>query len=139
MTKTSTDQAQALWASMPFIELLGAELVAAGPQEVRGRVAWDPARCTDGGVLHGGLLMALADSTGALCAFLNLPDDRHATTTIESKTNFLRAVRGGDVTATSRPLHAGRRVAVVETELCDEDGRLVAKVTQTQAVIAPAG
>jgi uncharacterized protein (TIGR00369 family) len=123
-----------LWASMPFTGVLGAELLAADAAEVRARVAWDPARCTAGGVLHGGLLMALADSCGALCAYLNVAGEAPATATIESKTNFLRAVRSGGVTATSRPLHVGGRTIVAETELHDDDGRLVAKTTQTQAI-----
>lgn len=85
--------------------------------------------------MHGGVLMALADSLGGLCAFLNLPEGAAGTTTIESKTNFLRAVTGGRVRAVSRPLHAGRMVIVVDTELRDDEGRLVARVTQTQAVL----
>jgi 1,4-dihydroxy-2-naphthoyl-CoA hydrolase len=120
---------------MPFTTLLGVEAAAAGPDEVRLRLAWDPARCTSFGVLHGGTLMALADSAGAWCAFLNVPPGA-ATTTIESKTNFLRAVRSGFVDAVARPLHVGRTTIVVESELRDEPGKLVAKVTQTQAVIA---
>ena len=86
--------------------------------------------------MHGGVLMALADTVGAWCAFLNLPEGA-GTTTIESKTNFLRAVRGGTVQATARPLHVGRTVVVVDTEFRDDDERLVARVTQTQAVLNP--
>ena len=92
-------------------------------------------RCTAGGMLHGGVLMSLADSAAAVCAFLNLPEGSSGTTTVESKTNFLRAVREGLVTASSTPLHKGRRFIVVETELTDDQERLVAKVTQTQAVL----
>jgi uncharacterized protein (TIGR00369 family) len=119
--------------TMPFTRLLGAEAVAAGADRVCTRLAWDQSLCTSGGVLHGGALMALADSTGAWCAFLNLPEGA-STTTIESKTNFLRAVRSGFVEASSSPLHVGRTVVVVDTELRDDRGRLVARVTQTQAV-----
>jgi uncharacterized protein (TIGR00369 family) len=124
-----------MFETMPFMRLLGAEAVAAGAEEVRIRLGWDPSLCTSGGVLHGGALMALADSAGAWCAFLNLPDGM-ATTTIESKTNFLRAVRSGVVEAMARPLHVGRTVVVVDTEVRDGQGRLVARVTQTQAVLA---
>lgn len=120
---------------MPFARTLGVVLVAADPEEVRGRLAWRPELCTAGGVLHGGALMALADSTGALCAYLNLPAGATATTTIESKTNFLRAVGGGHVEAVSRPVHLGRRVAVVSTDLADDRGRPVARVTQSQLVL----
>lgn len=79
--------------------------------------------------------MALADSTGGACAFLNLPAGAQGTTTVESKTNFLRGVRDGYVEAVSRPLHIGRTVVVVETEVRDAGNRLVAKVTQTQLVL----
>jgi len=101
---------------------------------VRGRLLWAPERCTTGGVLHGAVLMALGDTLGAICAFLNLPAGA-GTTTIESKTNFFRAVRGGHVEGVTRPLHVGRRVIVVQTDLSDADGRRVAQVTQTQAVL----
>ena len=89
---------------MPFARLLGLELTAAAPDEVRGTLAWDESRCTTGGVLHGGALMSLADTVGAVCAFLNLPEGA-GTTTVESKTNFLRAVTEGQVEAVGRPLH----------------------------------
>jgi uncharacterized protein (TIGR00369 family) len=122
--------------TMPFSAVIGAEAIRASADEVQTRVAWDPARCTTGGVLHGGVLMALADTTGAWCAYLNVPPGSN-TTTIESKTNFLRAVRSGHVIATARPLHAGKQVIVVDTELRDDEARLVARVTQSQAVLAP--
>jgi len=125
-----------LGATMPFARHIGVEAIAASASEVRLRVAWDATRCTAGGVLHGGVVMALADTSGAWCAFLNLPAGA-STTTIESKTNFLRGVRAGHVTATSRPLHVGRTTIVVDTELRDDDGKLVARTTQTQAVQAP--
>ena len=127
-----TEQAQ---AAMPLARTLGIELLAASPEEVRARLGWAERLCTAGGVLHGGALMALADTAGAYCAFLNLPDGSGGTGTIESKTNFLRPVRGGHVEAVSRPLHAGRTTIVVDTDLFDAGGRRVARVTQTQAVL----
>src|SRR3954466_7368073 len=120
--------------AMPFSASLGAEVVSATKDEVRLRVAWTPERCTAGGVLHGGLLMALADTAGAWCAFLHVPEGA-STTTVESKTNFLRGVRDGHVEAVARPLHTGRSFIVVDTELRDDQDRLVARVTQTQAVL----
>jgi 1,4-dihydroxy-2-naphthoyl-CoA hydrolase len=129
------EELAAVWSTMPFAQTLGLELLEAGPPEVRAWLAWDASLCTAGGVLHGGALMSLADSAAAVCAFLNLPEGAGGTTTVESKTNFLRAVREGAVTATSTPLHRGRRFVVVETELRDDSERLVAKVTQTQAVL----
>jgi 1,4-dihydroxy-2-naphthoyl-CoA hydrolase len=121
---------------MPFAKTLGVVFDVAGKDEVRAHLAWAPELCTSGGLLHGGVLMSLADSTGAACAFLNLPEGA-GTTTIESKTNFLRGVREGEggVVATSRPLHVGRKVMVVETDLRDDRKRLVARVTQTQMVL----
>ncbi len=122
---------------MPFAALVGAELLEISPELIRGRLAWAPERCTAGGLLHGGALMALADSVGGALAFLNLPEGAVGTATIESKTNFLRGVREGTVTSVSRPLHRGRTVIVIETELARDDGALVAKVIQTQAFNYP--
>ena len=121
---------------MPFARELGVEVTAATPEEVRGRLAWSERLCTAGGVMHGGVLMAFADTLGASCAFLNLPEGA-LTSTIESKTNFFRAVREGHVEAAARPLHVGRSTIVIQTDLSDAGGRRVAQVTQTQAVIGP--
>ena len=125
-----------LLAVVPFIATLGIEVVSASPEEVVGRLAWREELCTAGGALNGGALMSLADNMGGTCAFLNLPPGA-GTATISSSTNFLRGVREGYVTATSRPLRVGRTVIVVETELRDDDGRLAAHTTQAQAVIGP--
>jgi 1,4-dihydroxy-2-naphthoyl-CoA hydrolase len=122
-------------ATMPFGARLGVQLDAAAPDEVRGALDSAPELCTAGGVLHGGALMGLADSLGGLCAYLNLPEGGTGTATVESKTNFFRAVREGRVTAVARPLHVGRSFIVVETDLHDAQGRHVARVTQTQAVL----
>jgi uncharacterized protein (TIGR00369 family) len=97
---------------------------------------WALHLCTSGGVLHGGALMAIADTAGAACAVLNLPEGA-GTSTIESKTNFFRAVREGHVDAVTRPLHVGRSTIVVQTDLFDASGKRVAQVTQTQAVLTP--
>lgn len=121
---------------MPFARLIGAHLVAAAPEEVRGHLEWAPERCTTAEVLHGGALMAFADTVGAICAMLNLRPGE-GTSTIESKTNFFRAVRSGTVEAIARPLHVGRTTIVVQTDLRDDQGRRVAQVTQTQAVLTP--
>jgi uncharacterized protein (TIGR00369 family) len=120
-------------AQMPLGTTLGIRIFG-GPEEVDATVQWAPELCTAGGILHGGVLMTLADAAGAVCAFLNLPGGAR-TTTIESKTNFLGAVRDGEVLARSRPLHVGRTTIVVETDLFDASGRRVARTTQTQAVL----
>ena len=126
---------RAVRAAMPYAETLGIDFLVASPEEVRGRVAWEERLTTAAGLLHGGVLMGLADAVGAYCAFLNLPEGSTSTATIESKTNFFAAVRGGTVEACSRPLHRGSRTVVVETDLFDESGKHVARVTQTQAVL----
>lgn len=123
--------------TMPFAKLIGAELLEVTPELVRGRMEWTPERCTAGGLLHGGALMALADGCGGICAFFNLPEGAVGTATIESKTNFMRGVREGVVLSATRPLHKGRTTIVLETELTREDGKLIAKVTQTQAFLFP--
>jgi len=123
--------------AMPFAALVGIDLLEASSELVRGRLAWAPERCTAGDLLHGGALMALADTCGGVCAFLNLPEGAQGTATVESKTNFLRAVREGTITASTRPLHVGRTLVVLETELTRDDGSLVAKVTQSQAIHYP--
>ena len=123
-----------LLALMPFAGALGVELVSASAEEVVGRLAWAPERCTSGGVMHGGALVSLADSVGAVCAFLNLPPGA-GTSTVETKTNFFRPVSGGHALAVGRPLHVGRRFVTVQTDVRDDGARLVAQTTQTQAVL----
>jgi uncharacterized protein (TIGR00369 family) len=118
--------------SMPFAINLGIELLEARAELVRGTLDWMPDLCTTAAIMHGGALMTLADTCGGVCAFLNLPDGAQGTATIESKTNFLRAVRCGTITATTTPLHKGRTLIVVETTIEREDGKLAAKVTQSQ-------
>lgn len=127
------DMTEMVNEQMPLGATLGIRTTG-GPDEVEATLAWAPELCTADGVLHGGVLMALADSAGGVCAFLNLPPGA-TTATIESKTNFFAAVREGEVRARSRPLHRGRTTIVVETDLFGGGGRHVARTTQTQAVI----
>lgn len=133
MTKLTLRQ---LSEMIPLIETLDIELLEASVDRVRAQMAWSPARCTAGGVLHGGALMSLADTCGGICAFLNLPAGMSRTTTTESKTYLVRAVTEGIVTATSTPLHQGQTLAVIETVLTDDADRLVAKTAQTQMFLA---
>lgn len=132
--QTADDLTAMLHDLMPLSRTLDIRGVSQTDEEVVVELAWAPALCTTAGILHGGVLMALADTVGALCAFGKLPDGATGTTTIESKTNFLGAVREGTVVATSRPLHAGRTTIVVETEVRNGE-KLVSKTTQTQAVL----
>jgi uncharacterized protein (TIGR00369 family) len=133
---TLTMDTAGLHALVPLAETLGMRVVGGDKDRIELELDHRPDLCTSAGILHGGTLMALADTAGAVCAFLNLPEGA-GTTTIESKTNLLAAVTGGKVTATTTPLHVGGRVIVLETELHREDGRLAAKTTQTQAVLKP--
>lgn len=122
----------ALLDMIPFAAELGIELLETGPDLVRGRLPWTPQRTTTADVMHGGAIMSLADTCGGVCAYLNIPEGAHGTATIESKTNFLRAITRGAASATTRPLHRGRMLIVLETEITRDDGKLAAKVTQTQ-------
>jgi 1,4-dihydroxy-2-naphthoyl-CoA hydrolase len=125
-----------LHRSMSLCATLGMRAEVFSPEEVTLVLDWSADLLTSGEALHGGALMALADSAGGACAYLNLPEGASGTSTIESKTNFLGGVRNGTVRATSRPLHRGSTTIVVETELHAGD-KLVAKTTQTQAVLRP--
>jgi uncharacterized protein (TIGR00369 family) len=136
MSATPAPDPGGLLAMMPYAVALGMTLEEASPPCVRARLAWAAERCTSAGILHGGALMTLADTAGAICAFLNLPDGA-GTATVESKTNFFRAVRQGAVRATSRPLHVGRSFIVVQTDIEDDRGEQVGQTTQTQAVLSP--
>ena len=136
-TMTSDQATELVRSSMPLCDTLDVRALAAGPGEVRLELDHAPGLCTTAGVLHGGVVMALADSAGATCAYLNLPDGATGTTTLESKTNFLGAVRSGTATAVATPLHVGGSTIVVETVVSDAGGRPVAKTTQTQMVLRP--
>lgn len=131
-----TDATTILQSSMPLCATLGITATEATAERVVLELAWSPSLCTAGGLLHGGALMALADSAGGMCAFLNLPPDASGTATIESKSNFLGAATEGTVIAAAVPLHVGSTTIVIETEL-RAGGRLIAKTTQTQAVHRP--
>ncbi|MGI9052134.1 MAG: PaaI family thioesterase [Ilumatobacteraceae bacterium] len=126
---------ESMAAMMPFTAALGVRLRKAEAAEVQATMAWRADLCTTFGALHGGAVMAMADSVGGICAFLNLPAGA-TTSTIESKTNFFRGVREGELHSTTRPLHVGRTTIVVQTDLHDDRGKRVAQVTQTQAVIS---
>ena len=132
----SESNAAAIVAMMPFAASLGITIDAADKDEVIGRLEWREELCTTGGLMHGGVLMSVADTLGAVCAVFNLPPGA-GTATISSSTNLLRAVREGELVGTSRPLRAGRTVIVVETELRDGAGKLVSHTVQSQAVLGP--
>jgi uncharacterized protein (TIGR00369 family) len=119
---------------MPFTRQLGLEVLEGGPDGVVARAHWAPERCTTASVLHGGFLMAVADSVGAACAGFNLPSGA-LTSTIESKTNFFRAVSEGAIRIASAPVHVGRSTIVIQTDITRADGKLVSRTTQTQTVI----
>ena len=120
---------------LPFAELLGIEIASASADRVVGMMAVRPELCTNPAVLHGGAIMAFADTLGAIATLLNLPDGA-GTSTIESKTNFLAPAPAGTVvTAETVPLHRGRRTMVWQTRVTGAEGRLLAIVVQTQLVL----
>ena len=140
----SSDATTLIRQSMPYCETLGVTCDRLDAEQAVLRLPWAAGLCTVGGVMHGGVLMSLADAAGAAVAFNNLPDGATGTSTIESKTNFVGAVADGDAVATARVLHAGSTTIVVETTLTASspsstsgDDRLVAKTTQTQLVLRP--
>ncbi len=121
---------------LPFAELKGVTFVEADKDRVVARMLVRPDLCTLFNTLHGGAIMAMANSVGAAATIINLPEDAKGTTTLESKTNFIGGAKeGATLVATATPIHRGRRTQVWQTRLETEDGRLVALVTQTQMVL----
>lgn len=121
--------------SLPFAALLGVEYLSASKERVTAELLVRDELCTRPAVLHGGAIMAFADTLGAAATVLNLPDGA-GTTTLESKTNFLApAPAGTKVIGETTPVHRGRRTMVWQTRVATADGRLVALVTQTQMVL----
>lgn len=121
---------------MPFAELMGVTFIAAERDRVVAQMVVRADLCTLNHTIHGGAVMALADSVGAAATVINLPEDARGTTTIESKTNFIGSAReGAAMIAIATPVHRGRRTQVWQTRLETEDGKLVAIVTQTQMVL----
>lgn len=123
----------ALLALMPFAQHVGLSVDEASPDRVIARLEWAPHLCTAAGIMHGGVLMSLADTAGALVAFLGLPAGA-TTATITSTSQMFRPVTGGTVRAVAKPLHRGRTTVTVATSLYDSQERLVAQTTQIQAV-----
>ena len=136
MSHSSLPDLTAFVPMVPYATTLGFSSVVGDADRVVAVTSWDEQRTTIGGGINGGFLMAVADNIGALLAGLNLPEGA-GTATIESKTNFLRAVTEGEITATSTPIHVGRTTIVVQTDITRNDGKLVSRTTQTQAVLGP--
>ena len=121
---------------IPFSELKGVIFIEADKDRVVAKMLVRPDLCTLNHSIHGGAVMAFADSVGAAATLINLPEDAKGTTTIESKTNFVGGAKEGTtVIATAAPIHRGRRTQVWQTRLETEEGKLVAIVTQTQMVL----
>jgi 1,4-dihydroxy-2-naphthoyl-CoA hydrolase len=117
-------------------DLFGIRFVEASPERVLAELVIRDDLRTIGGALHGGVLMAFADTVGAAATILNLPQGA-TTATLESKTNFLAAGRSGVVRAEATPVHRGKTTMVWQTRITDESGRLLSLTTQTQMVLAP--
>jgi len=120
---------------LPFAALLGIDLRSAEPEKIVGEMTVRPEFCTRPAVLHGGAIMAFADTLGALATIANLQDGA-GTTTIESKTNFVRAAAvGSRIVGETTPLHRGGRTMVWQTRVTTTEGKLVAIVMQTQLLL----
>ncbi len=131
------DIGKRILGNQPFPTLMGVEVVSAEKDAVRAKLVVRPDLCTAGNIMHGGAIMAFADTLGAIGTGLNIPREA-GTTTIESKTNFLSAAREGTtVHAEATPVHVGKKTCVFQTRITREDGKLVAIVTQTQMVLLP--
>src|SRR3954464_10326382 len=131
---TPLEKIQAM--KMPFAEMKGVTFTEADKDRVVAQMLVRPDLCTLNHTIHGGALMAFADSVGAAATVINLPEEAKGTTTIESKTNFIGGAKEGSlVTATATPVHPGRRTQVWQTRVETEEGRLLAIVTQTQMVL----
>lgn len=121
---------------MPFSKHLGIQIVSATKDNVQARLLVRPELCTTNNVVHGGAIMAFADSLGAVAAFLNLPEGASGTTTIESKTNFLGPGPAGEtLLGETTPIQIGRRLSVWQTRISRDNGKAVAIITQTQLVL----
>ena len=119
----------------PFGKLMGIEVTAVASDEVCAQMPVKAELCTSGELLHGGAIMAFADSLGAIATYVNLPEGAKGTTTIESKTNFFKGTPAGQtVYGTTTPLHRGRTTQVWQTRITSAEDKLIALVTQTQMV-----
>lgn len=120
-----------------FPSVLGVRITSVTKESVRAELDVRPELCTVPGRLHGGAIMAFADTLDAMGTTLHLPAGA-GTTTIESKTNFFGAAKEGTtITGESTPLHLGRRTMVWQTNIRSPEGKLLAQVTQTQFVLLP--
>ena len=124
----------ALVTTMPFATHIGMEITAASREEVVGHLDWSEDRCTTGGLMHGGALMTLADTLGAVAAFLHLPEGA-GTATVSSNTTLVRGLREGRAIGTATVVNVGRRFITVRTNIADDTGRLLVTTTQVQAVL----
>lgn len=131
--ETKLDPSQ-LAAAMPFALRIGVVFDRASKDSVEGHLDWSPDLCTSGGILHGGALMTLADSLGAIAAFLHLPAGA-ATATVSSNTVMMRPGGKGRVRGVATIANAGRRFITVRVELSDEAGKPISTTTQVQAVL----
>jgi 1,4-dihydroxy-2-naphthoyl-CoA hydrolase len=124
-------------SNAPFAKMIGVRMMRVTKERVEAELDVTPEHCTIPATLHGGAIMAFADNLGGVAAFLNMPAG-YLTTTIESKTNFLRPIPVGQTArAVTTPIKIGRTVQVWKTEIHDGAGKLAAIVTQTQLIMAP--
>ena len=135
MPEVNADMTAMVRDQMPFAAFLDLKFAENSKDLVVGIAEWTPEKTTAGGVIHGGYLMGCVDAVGAVLAFMNLPEGASGTTTIESKTNFFRAVRSGALQFRATPVHIGKTTSVIQTDTLDERGNLICRTTQTQLVL----
>jgi 1,4-dihydroxy-2-naphthoyl-CoA hydrolase len=128
------EQIQAVFKDT-LVDTLGIRFIEASKERVVAEMTVKPSLFTSNGRLHGGAIMALADTVGATGAFLSIPEGAAGTTTLESKTNFFAGVSEGVVRAEALPVHVGKRTSCWQTRVTDANGKLVAQITQTQMVL----
>ncbi|MAW87060.1 MAG: phenylacetic acid degradation protein [Phyllobacteriaceae bacterium] len=138
MTRQETEQERRFRIAgeqPPFGRLLGVRVISAEPDRVEAELTVTPELGNRNGVMHGGAIIGLADNMGGTATFINLSEGQ-GTTTVESKTNFFRAIEvGSTIRAVCEPLHKGRKTMVWQIRILREDGKLAAIVTQTQLII----
>lgn len=126
-------------SNAPFARLIGVKMTLVTRDRLEAELLVTPDHCTIPATMHGGAMMAFADNMGGCGAFLNMPEGM-MTTTVESKTNFLRPVPVGQkALAVTTPVHLGKSLQVWKTEISREDGKLAAIVTQTQMILPMRG
>ena len=113
---------------------IGMEVISIEGTKTIGKIKVNKSLSNRNGVMHGGAIMSFADNLAGTSTILNMPKDFN-TTTIESKTNFFRAISVGEtITAECEIIHNGNKTKVLQTKIFREDKKLAAIIIQTQLI-----